>query len=382
MKKIIKEFFSYTLHKFSQIEVQRIKLRSGWVFQLASSICIYKRTIVNPSKHQELTNLLLEGPIKPEGIPSVCKVFTQAPLASNNYLYKLDKAVLVGNYPLIYKDGLYLRESVFFSEEHDRLGSQVRSNFVSRFKHNLSLSPRPKDKKSISNCMLLFSKWNHYGHWVPEHLLKLKILFDALGEDALDVCLIIENNPPAWKIKILNALGWDSKKIVEWDSCREYVEDLYCPSYPSPNYDAFLWLKKRLAQGLDLDVKKNARRKLYLSRNKFGSRGVKNESELITFLSGKGFEVLYPEEMTLEHQILAFLEAEVVVGPHGSALTNLIFSNDIKVIEFFGEFVPLGFYCYSKVMGHNYSPLFCESGCNKNDYLIVDIGKLNRLLSS
>ena len=208
------------------------------------------------------------------------------------------------------------------------------------------------------------------------------MLVDALGDEAFKVNVIVEPNPPNWKMVILSALGWADDKVIKWNVGQAKVDNLYFPSYPMPNYSGYVWLKKCLLAGLGGPTPEVKKRRLYLSRNKYGGRAVKNEPELESFLKAKGFEKIHPEELSIEEQLAAFSSAEVVLGPHGSAFTNVIFGENLKVIEFFGKFVPLGFYCYSTVMGHEYLPLFCESGPNKNDDLIVNIEELAIALCS
>lgn len=100
------------------------------------------------------------------------------------------------------------------------------------------------------------------------------------------------------------------------------------------------------------------------------------------FLSDCGFEIVYPELLSFEQQIAIFINAKVIIGPHGSAFTNIIFSEHAKVIEFFGTRVPLNFYCYSLIMGHKYKPLFCKDSGELNSNIFVEINELKNLLDS
>ncbi|WP_293346763.1 tetratricopeptide repeat protein [Microcoleus sp. CAWBG51] len=74
--------------------------------------------------------------------------------------------------------------------------------------------------------------------------------------------------------------------------------------------------------------------RIYISRNKCSYRRVINEEQVIDFLSGFGFVPVLLESMTLNEQIALFAGAKVIVAPHGSGLTNIIFcSPGTKVIE-------------------------------------------------
>jgi glycosyl transferase family 61/glycosyl transferase family 92 len=79
----------------------------------------------------------------------------------------------------------------------------------------------------------------------------------------------------------------------------------------------------------------NRRGRVYVSRRLTTARRVLNEAEVITTLRDFGFEPLCLEQMSLEEQIKVFRESEVIIGPHGAGLANIVFSNPgTTLIEF------------------------------------------------
>ncbi|MEI9864579.1 MAG: glycosyltransferase family 61 protein [Limisphaerales bacterium] len=67
-------------------------------------------------------------------------------------------------------------------------------------------------------------------------------------------------------------------------------------------------------------------RKLYLTRNQTWSRNVVNEAELIPRLRERGFEIVDCAALNFDEQVKLFAEAACVVGPHGAAFTNILWS--------------------------------------------------------
>ncbi len=67
-------------------------------------------------------------------------------------------------------------------------------------------------------------------------------------------------------------------------------------------------------------------RRIYIDSRGTGLRPLRNEAELIVALARVGFEPVRPETMSLSDQIMLFRQAEAIVAPHGSALTNLGFA--------------------------------------------------------
>jgi capsular polysaccharide biosynthesis protein len=52
---------------------------------------------------------------------------------------------------------------------------------------------------------------------------------------------------------------------------------------------------------------------------------VTNEDEITAWLVQHGFEVIYPEELSVAQQIALYSRATHVIAPGGAALTNMIF---------------------------------------------------------
>jgi capsular polysaccharide biosynthesis protein len=58
-----------------------------------------------------------------------------------------------------------------------------------------------------------------------------------------------------------------------------------------------------------------------------------NEDEISEALAARGFEILFPEDMSFEEQVRMYQAAKVVVAPNGSSLLNAIFApKDLTLI--------------------------------------------------
>ena len=78
-----------------------------------------------------------------------------------------------------------------------------------------------------------------------------------------------------------------------------------------------------------------ARTRLYIERGQSSPwRRVLNEAELIQALTARGFDCIQPETMTVDEQLTAMANAEVVVNPFGGASAMTMFApEDCRVIE-------------------------------------------------
>ena len=67
-------------------------------------------------------------------------------------------------------------------------------------------------------------------------------------------------------------------------------------------------------------------RRLYISRGDAAHRRILNEEALFALLSDHGFTLLQLSKLSFAEQVIAFADAEIVIGPNGSGLGNLVFS--------------------------------------------------------
>jgi capsular polysaccharide biosynthesis protein len=105
-------------------------------------------------------------------------------------------------------------------------------------------------------------------------------------------------------------------------------------------------------------------KKIYVSRSDASRRKVLNEVELMEHLEKRGFKMVIPRKYNIADQSKLFEDAEIIIGPHGMGLTNILFSNNLKtVIELF----PTTWYpnCYlrtAQIKGaKNYYGLFYDA---------------------
>jgi len=74
--------------------------------------------------------------------------------------------------------------------------------------------------------------------------------------------------------------------------------------------------------------------KIYIRREDANYRKILNEADLINKLRQQGFEIINPQHFEIPEQMKIFSNAEVIVAPHGSNLSNIIFcKKGTKIIE-------------------------------------------------
>jgi capsular polysaccharide biosynthesis protein len=97
-------------------------------------------------------------------------------------------------------------------------------------------------------------------------------------------------------------------------------------------------------------------RRLYVTRASARRRRVANEDELVRALAPLGFETVVMDGLSVGEQARLFSEAEIVVGPDGGALTNIVFSQPgVTLVELFdANYIIVGFWELTTRAGGNY----------------------------
>ncbi|MEG3898557.1 MULTISPECIES: glycosyltransferase family 61 protein [unclassified Microcoleus] len=223
---------------------------------------------------------------------------------------------------------------------------------------------------------LVVAPWSHlwasYYDYVIFVLAKLCRIEEALGKEIWQeakICYPLKHT--SFELEFLTKLGIPESSLIDTrDREKGYHaecavlgnnQDWY---FPSP-YDIAL-LRSKFA----LKEKVKPYRKLYLSRS--GKRKVKNEAQVREVLKEFDFEILEDISRTVDEQIRLFAEAQVVVGPHGAAFTNLLWCQPgTKVMElFYAGYTPPFFYYICQLLGLEYSCILDDSGASEDWSLI------------
>jgi len=125
------------------------------------------------------------------------------------------------------------------------------------------------------------------------------------------------------------------------------------------------------------------RHRIFVSRRsgvRSAMRVIENEDLLMSALAAKGFRRYFLEDMSFEEQIELFYDAESVVAAHGAGLANLIFSENVKVVELHpSKLLIPNFHYICLSMGHSYS--FWKGTRNHfNDAFTVDVERVKSLI--
>src|SRR5262249_5698690 len=161
---------------------------------------------------------------------------------------------------------------------------------------------------------------------------------------------------------------------------RYLCENLFVASLPGGEGALSQWaidyLRSRITS------KPNVRSKVYLKRGS-RRRRVVNEDEVATACQRQRYEVLERETTSLSEQVAMLADAALIVGAHGGALANVVFSTETTVVEVFNpdQVVPDCFTHLAKRCGHRYFWTIAGAHHTRNGDFAIDIAHLNAVIS-
>jgi len=188
---------------------------------------------------------------------------------------------------------------------------------------------------------LLSSLAGHvYYHWMFDLLPRIELIrLSGIKLAEID-WFVVNSLSKNYQKETLRLMGIPDRKIIESDQ-HSHIEatELIVPSFPGymdwVPHSTMKFLRQTFLPKISL-AKTNAGKKIYVSRAKAKNRQVINQSEINELLTSQGFKTVFLEEMSVLEQAATFANAEVIIAPHGSGLTNLVFcSPNTKVIELF-----------------------------------------------
>lgn len=225
----------------------------------------------------------------------------------------------------------------------DRLLVEASFGFVDDDRHHpvrRRLRLGPIERLEGTAATVAFGYADAYYHWMFDLLPRLEILRRA-GYDLDDVDHLVVNGAGApYEAESLRRFGVPADRVRTLRADHQFVADrLVVPSTVGVCGEVPAWaaalLRKRF---LDPRHAEEPPLRLYVSRADAAQRRVAEEERLVPRLEQLGFTCLTLTGRPLDEQIALFARAEIVVGPHGGGLTNLVWCRPgAAVVELYGD---------------------------------------------
>lgn len=186
----------------------------------------------------------------------------------------------------------------------------------------------PRQTERIDTPALLIGGTPQYYHHTIDFLSGLAVA-ETLGVGT-DRALVVNDDLAPFQRELFDLLGYPEHRFIQVGSePRLSFADLTVPSRLTRGGGWFSpllveWYRRRLVPAAGGSMAGGAR-KLYVSRAHAPRRRLVNEKAVSALMSQSGYEIVFPEQLSVREQIRLFSEAASVVAPTGAALTNLIY---------------------------------------------------------
>lgn len=287
-----------------------------------------------------------------------------------SYVAEVKNAVIIPGHEIILVDGerRALYDRLAFLRDWHALRADEYMPMNSNTHVFLQVMERAPERIE-EGIFLLTEAMNNYAHWISEQIPRLYLLDRMPQYDGMP--LIISEGLFKQQVEALEYITQGRYPIRQLDLKHSFdVDHLIYPSiltaYHKRQYrpdeaasaadgalhpEAIHYLRERVLPALQSDSPR--RRRLWISRRqqlKRGQRRLLNEEELETLFVSYGFESVKPEAMTFREQVRLFSEAEMIVGPGGSAFMNMVFSPpDTRILILTKNHPQVNFHYFSNI---------------------------------
>ena len=263
-------------------------------------------------------------------------------LSPEIYSIRLGDAFIFGENSFIIHNEVVLYD-LFESNEIQRFNLKFGS-LLSIGKKTVAVLKSVIDVPIIEKGIFLsgFGSFNYF-HFTIELMGKLK--FIDSDQNYFEYPLIIDETvkQTSQLLELLNIMNTSNRDIIYIKKNHKYlVKDLIYISEISwmpiniknnqnlINRDSLIskecleYLRFQVLQKYQFNpTEKNL--KIFISRKTLVNQRLINENAVSRIFKKYGFEIVFPEEMSLKDQVQLFSNADVVVGTTGAALTNIIY---------------------------------------------------------
>lgn len=329
------------------------------------------------------------------GNSCVIDIYSQSELKKKirNAPAKYTKRIEGGNVALISNGRVWGQNGAIFTPDNKMIWD-VSMEFVgNQSEHSIfkveELPPISEYYENVADLTHVGSK--NYYHWMFDNIPRIHLI-QASGFNVENYIVNLHDNYLSFQHDTLSHLGIPMEKIIKTHPHLHLkTTNLIVPSQTTwPTKWAFDYLRNAFSPWNYHDH--TPYKRLYIRRT--GVRRILNEEQLIDLLTKYHFTIVDLEHKSIFDQIHLFANADVIVGPHGAGLTNLVFSKPgTKVLEIFPPQYVYPYYWLISTFGnldYHYfigdygerDPLLWGHPWHGYDNLTVDLSKLEESLKN
>lgn len=249
-----------------------------------------------------------------------------------------------------------------------------------------------KPEANYFNMMGSHQGHRHYFHFMCDRLPRLYYLLERFDLGRQPLVVLTNTGLPAFQRDIYRFIAQRFTNVrfeavpsrERWRMRRMYHIDDYQPikrTLADPKLLEFL--RTLVFQGFGIVPHAEPKRRIYVSRGDTPRRRITNEGEILPILESHGFEIVAPGTLSFQEQVALFSEAELIAGPHGAGLTNILFAPiNSKVLEIFpATRLKNTYFLLSHSLGLTYRGVVGSAG-DRKEWFHVDPGEMQSTVNA
>ncbi len=204
--------------------------------------------------------------------------------------------------------------------------------------HPVYWNPLPRPPEHVAGTVVVLATrgtGHNFFHFMVDALPRIGLLHESFPGLQPDAWVV--DHGARYQHDLLEAAGVTGRLVEPGPGMALRADRLLVPSLPNASTllapESVAWLRQQYAPPADPALPD----RIYVTRGSTpNTRRVVHEPEIVARLQRRGFEVLDPTQHPIREQIARYAAAQVVVAPHGAALTNLAFARPgVRVLELF-----------------------------------------------
>lgn len=184
----------------------------------------------------------------------------------------------------------------------------------------------------------------NWAHFLNNHLPICFVLMDQTGLTPAEVTLILPGKTPGYILKAAAVFGF--RALATDDTIEGDAVTFTSEPWTGIRAVREKWARLPVARKILRDQQIHGipaggqPAKVFLSRK--DTRNLENEAEVEAFLTARGYQKIYPEDLSAMGQLRLFEHAQSIVGIHGAGLAPLLYLSDAARLDHLIEIFPCG----------------------------------------
>lgn len=206
-------------------------------------------------------------------------------------------------------------------------GISIKSKYTQHFQYR-DYEPASLETHILKPCKFIKERciyggylFSGYGHFIRESLGYLYFIKKFNLKEPIVFSYTTVQNLCEYQKDIFKLLGINNDILFIKDITN--FSQLYVPPLGSLLYQTMIPEQSEAMKVYDSNPQKG--KLLYISRKNFKGRTAKNEDKIEIMLKKKGWDIIYPEKMSIFKQLENLSTAEKIMGVCGSAFYSLLF---------------------------------------------------------